>query len=450
MNGFRIKSLGLLSILLLAGCASVQIDPEWGSVKQTAQDRTGHGLVWERSEEDRVAIEKEVRQLLADGLAREEAVRIALLNNPALQGRFEEIGISKSELVQAGLFTNPSVGAVFRLLLGGSGTNIEAEGFLPFSDLWQIPFRKKVAEARVQVTLLNVAHMILETAAEARRAFDSAYYLDKAKSETERILERFREISHQVGVRRDFGFMSDQDVYLSQIMVAEAEMELSRFEIELAVARSHLNRILGLGIADWDYSLGGASLPDGLELPSLEEAISRAMAHRLDVQKTRLKIREAERVLQLEKMRVLKHVDVGVSYEREPGGDAVLGPGIDIQLPIFDQNQAKIAKAQYHLRQARKELQALEGRVREEIARDLEMIRFQQGRLKRFRERIIPMREKALAYAKGWVNAMQLNRLFLLEAQKGLLVSRRVYLEARLALQRASVDLELHMGGRRP
>jgi len=43
-----------------------------------------------------------------------------------------------------------------------------------------------------------------------------------------------------------------------------------------------------------------------------------------------------------------------------------------------------------------------------------------------------------------------LNRLYLLEAQKGLLQSRREYLEALMERQKALVDLELHMGGKLP
>jgi hypothetical protein len=43
---------------------------------------------------------------------------------------------------------------------------------------------------------------------------------------------------------------------------------------------------------------------------------------------------------------------------------------------------------------------------------------------------------------------MQLNRLYLLEAQKGLLQGRREYLESLMERQKALVDLELHMGGK--
>jgi len=455
MEVFKVRTKGLIILssvmLLLLGCASVKTGQEWVQFQDIAKERTDGELLWEQTEEEQSAILKEVEALLADGLSRQEAVRIALLNNRLLQSAFEEFGVSKSDLVQAGLLSNPSLGAVFRFLISsGSGTNIDADLFFPISDLWQIPFRKKAAAAHMEATIMRVAEMVMETAAEAKRAYDAVYYGSEAKNETEKILKRFREIGDQVAIRRDFGYMSELDVYLAQTMIAEAEMELARFEGELGIARSHLNRVLALGPRQMGHEIRGEEVEEPARLPALEEAVAYALGHRLDIQMARFKVGQAERVLELEKARILRHVSLGISYERDADDAEVLGPGIDVQLPIFDQNQARIAKAKYRIRQARKSLQALEGQVREEVTSDLERIHLHQAQVQTFREKIIPLREKAMEYAERWVNAMQLNRLYLLEAQKGLLQSRREYLQALMERQKALVDLELHVGRRVP
>jgi cobalt-zinc-cadmium efflux system outer membrane protein len=455
MESLKIRTMSLIIllslILLLVGCASVKTGQEWVKFQDIAKERTDQELLWEQTEEEQRAILKEVEALLADGLSRQEAVRIALLNNRLLQSTFEELGISKSDLVQAGLVSNPSLGAVFRFLISsGSGTNIDVDLFFPISDLWQMPFRKKAAAAHMEATILRVGQVVMETAAEAKRAYDAVYYLNEAKDETEKILNRFVEIRGQVAIRRDFGYMSDLDVYLAQTMIAEAEMELARFEGELGIARSHLNRVLALGSRQMGYEIQGEEVEEPSRLPALEEAIEHALGHRLDIQMARFKVGQAERTLELEKARILKHVALGVSYERDADGAAVFGPGFDIQLPVFDQNQAQIAKAQYRVRQARKSLQALEGRVRDEVTSDLERFHLHQTRVQTFREKIIPLREKSIEFAERWVSAMQLNRLYLLETQKGLLQSRRDYLQTVMERQKALVDLELHMGGKLP
>ncbi len=451
MEAFKTSVLSFLVPLLFVGCASVKSGQEWKRFQDIAGERTDQELLWEKSEKEQASIREEVDGLLADGLSRQEAVRIALLNNRQLQSAFEELGISKSALVQAKLLSNPTVGAVFRFLISsGSGTNIDAEGFLPISDLWQIPFRKKVAAARMEATIMRVGEMVMDTAAEAKRAYDAVYYLKEATKETGEIMGKFKEIADQAVIRRDFGFMRDLDIYLAQAMVAEAEMELARFEGEQAIARSQLNRVLGLGPGQIGYKIRRGEVEQPVRLPDLEGAIKYALGHRLDIQMARFEIRQAEKELALEKSRILKHVALGASYERDPDDDEVLGPGFDIQLPIFDQNQAQIARARYRIRQVRKSLQALEGRVREEVTSDLERIHLHRTRVQQFRERIIPLREKAMEFARKWVDAMQLNRLYLLEAQKGLFQSRREYLQSLMERQQALVDLELHMGGKVP
>jgi outer membrane protein TolC len=451
MEAFKTSVLSLLVPLLFVGCASVKTGQEWKRFQDIARERMDQELLWEKSEEGAASIRKEIDKLLADGLSRQESVRIALLNNRQLQSAFEELGISKSDLVQAKLLSNPTVGAVFRFLISsGSGTNIDAEGFLPISDLWQIPFRKKAAAAQMEATIMRVGEMVMDTAAEAKRAYDAVFYLAETTRKTEEILKRFMEIADQVVIRRDFGFVSNLDIYLAQGMVAETEMELARLESEKAIARSHLNRVLSLGPGQTSHEIRRGEVEEPVRIPDLEGAIIYALEHRLDIQMARFKIRQAERTLELEKSRILKHVALGASYERDPDDDEVFGPGVDIQLPIFDQNQAQIAKAQYRIRQARKNLQALEGRVREQVTSDLERIHLHQTRVHQFREKIIPLREKALEYSERWVKAMQLNRLYLLEAQKGLLQSRREYFQALMERQRALVNLELHMGGKVP
>jgi outer membrane protein TolC len=451
MEAFKTSVLSFLVPLLFVGCASVKTGQEWKRFQDITRERIDQELLWEKSEEDQASIRKEVDKLLADGLSRQESVRIALLNNRLLQSTFEELGISKSDFVQAKLLSNPTVGAIFRFLISsGSGTNVEVEGFFPISDLWQIPFRKKAAAARMEATIMRVGEMVMDTAAEAKRAYDAVFYLAETTRETEEILKRFMEIADQVVIRRDFGFVSDLDIYLAQAMVAETEMEVARLESQKAIVRSHFNRILALGPRQIGYEIQGGEVEELLHVPDLEGAIEYALDHRLDIQMARFKVRQAEKTLELERMRILKHVSLGVSYEKDTDDAEALGPGFDIQLPIFDQNQAQIAKARYRIRQARKSLQALEGKVREEVTSDLETIHFHRAQVQTFREKIIPFREKAIEYSERWVRAMQLNRLYLLEAQKGLLQSRKEYLRALMEHQRALVNLELHMGGKVP
>ena len=440
----------ILPFLVLLGCATVKTDEEWSQFKKTSRERTGHELLWEQSEGEQVSIRKEIKEILADGLSRDEAAKIALLNNRILQSTFEEIGISKSDLVQAGLFRNPRIGALFRFPFDGGTTNIDAFGIFNLSDFWQIPFRKKVAAVQLEMSMMRVNQIVLDTAAEAKRAYDNLYYQHLAERQTGDILKKFQEINNRVKTRRQFGFVSDLDIYLSQVLVVEAEMALYRIQREVSISKAHLDRVLGLKEDLVHYKLNQSQEFYFPEIPNVEEALKHALRHRFDIQMARFKIMEAERQLKLEKAYVFRDANFLLSYERGIEGEEVFGPGIGLQLPLFDQNQAQIAKAQYMVRKAHKRLQALEAQVREEVIRDLESIDLQNTKTRMLKEQVIPLRLKALNYSKKWVHAMQLNRLFLLEAQKGLLRTKLDLLQTQMELHRALVDLERHLGGKLP
>src|SRR5690606_20062436 len=95
-------------------------------VDALARPVTGGALVWQR---DPAAVERaraETAALARDGLRREEAIRIALLQNRALQATFEQLGIAEAALVQAGLLTNPSLSVIlaFPLDLGDASVTL--------------------------------------------------------------------------------------------------------------------------------------------------------------------------------------------------------------------------------------------------------------------------------------------------------------------------------------
>src|SRR5262245_29702927 len=108
---------GLLS---LGACAEIPADAGFSDVQTATSDRLdGKSLNWERgTPQDKKAADAVV-QLLESPLTPDTAVQIALLNNRHLQATYEELSISRADLVQAGLLENPSFSA--EILLGNAG-----------------------------------------------------------------------------------------------------------------------------------------------------------------------------------------------------------------------------------------------------------------------------------------------------------------------------------------
>lgn len=76
-----------------------------------------------------------------------------------------------------------------------------------------------------------------------------------------------------------------------------------------------------------------------------------AQAIRPDLQVAAKKIEAAQSAPAIEKRYLFRDVHAEVSLEGE-GGDVQLGPTVVLQVSIFDQNQAQIAKADYRHAQA--------------------------------------------------------------------------------------------------
>ena len=436
--------------LFLTGCASVQTQEEWKKVRTFAIERTGIETHWQQTREAARAIREEVNKLLSDGLTEEDAIKIALINNHALQATFEEIGVAKADLVQAGLFTNPNLSALFRFPFGGGGSDIEAAGVIKISDFWQIPLRKKVAAARLETAILEVSDEILNTVADVKRAHNEYVALSRIQEETEKMEKQMEELRNHLLYRQKFGFTKDIDIYMADAEVLEFEEELSRIKKESQVSRFRLNRILGLFPDQFDYEVIGEISEEFKPLPDLEIMLTHAFSSRPDIQISKVKVEDSKRVLALERKRILANVEAGIAYTRDPDGDDFMGPEVEIQLPIFDQNQAQIVRAEYKLRQAEKELQAKMCFVREEVSAILEKVSFARSRVNLIRDKLMTIRQAAVEYAEKYFDAMQLSMLYLLEARQKLFEARRRLIESLREYRNAEIELERTIGGKIP
>ena len=67
----------VISVLLLAGCASISPDGGFGPVQQTASERLGKEVRWARTAGDQDRIDARVTELLAKPLTVDDAVQVA-------------------------------------------------------------------------------------------------------------------------------------------------------------------------------------------------------------------------------------------------------------------------------------------------------------------------------------------------------------------------------------
>lgn len=479
---------GLVSSAMLCaiGCAKVEPAADFERAAQLIQERTGSPDVFDPLTEQ--AVSERVDTLLSDGLTVEEAVQIALLNNRGLQSAFQEIGVSRAEVVQSGLLTNPSFSMIFRLPESGGRPNSEFSLGQQLVDLWQIPVRRQIAEAQLEAAILDVAQRAINLATDVRIRAYELLALDQAEAALRESL-RLVESSLQIAQRQlDAGTVSPLDVNLTRSSVIQVRVELIALERERRVTAIALARLMNLSRRPELLNI-----EDRLPPPTAvadNELLVFAMRQRLDARQVELRARQAEAELKREYLTVFPSLELGFNVEVSnrqslPGRnlladtarasianggltapdidsraerdltrrqivDALLGPSLAFTVPIWDQNQAGIATARYRVVQQRKACEDLLDRVASEIREALAVTENAGTLVHVYEQEALPQAQAGVDGARSLYEVGRQGIIVLIEAQEAYILRRREYARALGAYAVALAELERALGGRMP
>jgi len=483
--GQRRQGLGKLALacaLLAVACGCATVDPraDYDRAARTVSHTTGHEGLYQPG--DDAVVEAKVTELLDGGVTAEEAVRIALLNNPDLQAGLWDVGIARADLVQSGLLSNPSLSATLRLPSGGGLSNVEAGLAQNIADLWQIPPRKRAAERSLDRTILDLARRAASLAAEAKAAYFQAVGAQERHAIAQQNLGVAKTLLDLAQARQQAGAATELDTNLSRSSVLQAELAVESDRLAAADGRRRLATLLGL-TSNADSLVLLDPLPEvPSTMPDVEHLVEVAMSSRLDLRAAEQVVAAAAAELLKQYRRVFPRVDVGLVLERGErkrqgkrdvladtarasianGGltapeiqprsarrrdtDLIIGPSLDLELPIFDQNQAQIAKAKFVYEQADKTLEALERSVSQEVRGAVDKLRTAWTVAQVYRDRSIPLAQSNLDLSRDAYQAGRASFLTVLEAQRVFLDSRARYVDAAQTAASSIPELEQTVG----
>lgn len=436
----------LLCLLVTAGCAKVQPETDFGKVSDIAQARQGMRPVWVQTPADEAFVKSEVQAILARGVTMQDAVRLALINNPGVQARFEEIGVSKAELVQAGLPRNPSVAALFGfpLFSGGPLASLAAQAMISVSDLSEIKDRTAKAQAELEREVFTVGRDAMIAAREAKLAWLELAYAKRGVTLASDVAAQAKKLVTASKQYRSFGLTDEGRMAALEAASAKALLEVAELKSRAAIAKARLARLMGVTAP---FDITGPAPEKSLPLPDSAKAAEYALTNNLNVQAAVYLIQSARSGKELEKVRWLKDFEVGAGYDYDIESNRTLGPGASLKLPIFDQNQAQRAKAAYRLRQAERLHQEAKAEALEDVQRALEDAGLAKQTADALASGVIPPAERAAAWAGTYAQAMQLSELDALTAKLELLHARLELDQALMQEQAALVRLEYALGG---
>lgn len=434
-RGAPVAAAALL-LAALAGCAAVAPRASLPEVGTLAAERgVQQPLHWrdpaapDTGEAESAAT---VAALLAQPLDQEAAVRVALLSNPSLQLSFRELGIAQAELVQAGLLRNPVLSAAAMPAVGASASpKYEFDVAASLLDLLLLPSRERIADAQLAEAKLRSAAAVVTLASDVR----AAWLALAGARQTTQVLEgvvRAADASADFAQRlHDAGNLSDLDLASERAVAAQARAEWLRSRAEEIAPRERLARLMGLGGRGAFTQQGGLPPLPGRD-PDRDEVMEIAARQRLDLAAARqeeVALREA-----LDTARAFRwfgDVEVGAAASKDSGeGYFVFGPSASIELPLFDQKQAKLARLEAQLERSRLNADAVALDVASEVRAALDELAAQRALVTHLRDALVPLRERVVALSQEHYDFMQIGTFQLLLAKQAEVLAYRDYVAA--------------------
>lgn len=387
------RSALALATLVLAGCATLAPEQNLADVQQLTQDRTaGVPLELRRPDPDNA---QAVAELLKQPLSAESAVRIALLDSPALQQALVTLDLSDALRVQAGRVPNPH----FSIAELAEGEKREIERALRFDvvGLLLLPWKSQWQNRQHELAKLQAAQDIVRLATEVRKAWinavaaqQSVQYLGDVKEAAEAGAELARRMTR-------VGNFSKLQQAREQMLLADAAAQLARAQQRAFAERERLTRLLGLWGPQAQYTLA-ERLP---ELPAQATALNdietRALRERLDV---RSAVAEttwvADSLGMVKTAGYLDGLTLAYKHTTTTDGDGARdekhGWELELPLPIFDWGTARNARAEAIYLQSAVRVRNVAVQARSEAREAYYGWRTAWDLARHYREEVVPLR----------------------------------------------------------
>lgn len=441
----RTLALAVLSAALLGGCANFSPDGGFDAIQSATRSHLQKDVVWARDDASRSRTQARVDALLAKPLSADDAVQIALLNNPGLQAAFNTLGIAEADWVAAQRLPNPgfSIGRLTR----GSEVEWERSLHLNLARLLTMPMRADIEQRLFEQTRRALVLDVLRLAAETRKAWvlavastQTAHYQQQAMDAAEAGAELARRMA-QVGNWSRLKQAREQAFY------ADATLAVARAQQVKGQARERLIRLMGL-------SDGKAlQLPDRLpelpaSVPPLPDVEQQAMDSRIDLEVARLQTEALAKSLGLTRStRVINVLELGLIHNSSNEEPVQRGYEVSFELPLFDWGQTRLVQAESRYRQALERVRETAVNARSEVREAYALRQGQYAVARHLRDEVVPLAQRISEENLLRYNGMLIGVFELLADARSQIASVNAAIEAQRDFWVADADLAMALVG---
>lgn len=432
--------------ILLSGCASGPSHRGSDGVTSLVAARGLPELTWADGDAGRLPAP-------AGAVSRTDALKLAFANNAEVRELYARLGIASADMVEASRLPNPRFGYVNLSPEGGGLSQITRSVSLDFTNALLLPSRSRLARADFQRSQELVADALLDLATRVDNAWLEAVSARQV-AQLRELAATASDASAGMAQRLyDAGNLAPKGLALESASASEQRVAAARAKADATLAREALAALMGLSTrAGWQVperlpeikETGGAASDEAALLTLAEK-------QRLDLSAAR---REVSSTLDFasttRRWRWIGDLEGGYERESDTDGSRLRGPSLALRLPLFNQNQSGVMRADAQAEMAQARLSDLELRVKNEVARGLDQLASAREVAEAYRTAVLPQREQLVTSTQEEHNYMLVGVFELLQARRAQLDAYQSYVEAVRDYWIARSALRKSVGGALP
>ena len=441
--------IALASAATLSGCASFNPARDNVAIEQLLAERGSPALGWDRN--GNAEADPLVNSWLEQPMTADLAVKAAMLKSPRLQQVYGELGLARADVLEAIQISNPRIGLSSLALADGPGSQFTFGIAAPLIDLITLPAKARLARLDYDRARYEVAAAILGISLDVEAAW-YRYIGAQQVSDMRAAVAEALQVSADLAQRfYDAGNITELQLNRELAAASQARIAAAQAKVGARLARLELNSIIGLSAdqADWKTAtvlpLPVAEEDDPAELQRVARASS------IDLLAARKGAEFAASAARITRtFRLLGTTAVGYEREREVDRSVIRGPTLDLELPIFNQNGARVARSEARLRIARARLAQIELASGSAIEAGVDRVRVMAEIVGIYRQALVPQREIVTRQSQLEQNFALIGEFDVLQAKTQEYDAYQGFLEAVRDYWLARLDLARLVGSRLP
>lgn len=333
------KTATALAVLVLAGCATVNIDQSVGQANSELNSFTNGKLNLVQTDEQRKAMAAKADDILKEPVSQAAAVELMLTHSPQFQTVLAENWAQASQAAQGGRIHNP----VFAFERVRIKDELELGRLLSFGllDVLTFPARQGIARTQLDKAQLQLTSSVVDQVTQVRQAWVDAVAAKQAHHYAQQVFESAQTSAELARRMQEVGNFTKLQRARQQSFYADAALNLAATRHKETASREVLVRMLGLTTQQAAQLKLPDRLPDLPKAPKAPAEVAQQGAQRLDVRMAKLGFEANAKSQGLGNVASFLDIEAGVRYDTVFENDSgernnKKGWELELALPIFD------------------------------------------------------------------------------------------------------------------